>query len=130
MRNPLIKWIVYASKYPGQGFISHSWIGLLLCATYAMYGLTTLALVFAALPGLVSALTIPEVSDAAPVALKPRTTTQLTTAQIDSYAPYTQLARAAYCPSGIATWKCGGAFKDLFRPSHNIDQLISFLYAI
>jgi hypothetical protein len=35
--------------------------------------------------------------------------TPLSAAAIAGYAPYTELARAAYCPTDIATWACGGA---------------------
>ncbi|KIY53141.1 alpha/beta-hydrolase [Fistulina hepatica ATCC 64428] len=46
---------------------------------------------------------------AAPVVeLNPRSTTALTTAQVEAWAPYTQFARATYCDiSTVATWSCG-----------------------
>ena len=41
--------------------------------------------------------------------LYPRTATQLTSSQLAAFAPYTQLARAAYCqPTKLTNWNCGG----------------------
>lgn len=64
----------------------------------------------------VSALVTPEVASVdaevvAPIStLEARATTRLSAAQISGYAPYTQLARAAYCaPKSIKAWNCGGA---------------------
>lgn len=38
-----------------------------------------------------------------------RTVTTLSGADISSYTPFTQFARAAYCdPTKIKTWTCGG----------------------
>lgn len=37
-----------------------------------------------------------------------RSVTTMTAAQLSALAPYTQLARAAYCPSSrISSWSCG-----------------------
>lgn len=37
-----------------------------------------------------------------------RSVTQLTAAQLSALAPYTEFARAAYCPSNIIQgWQCG-----------------------
>lgn len=37
----------------------------------------------------------------------------LSTVQLASFTPYTQFARAAYCPSSkITTWNCGGTPTD------------------
>lgn len=37
-------------------------------------------------------------------------TTALSATQLGSFAPFTQFARAAYCPSDkIMSWQCGGA---------------------
>ncbi|EMD39926.1 hypothetical protein CERSUDRAFT_112169 [Gelatoporia subvermispora B] len=47
-------------------------------------------------------------AEAAPIERRDGTTT-LTAAQLASFAPYTQFARAAYCTSGIPTWTCGDA---------------------
>jgi hypothetical protein len=48
---------------------------------------------------------------ASPSPVQRRSVTDLTTAQLDAYAPYTQLARAAYCsPDVLQGWKCGGKF--------------------
>jgi hypothetical protein len=42
--------------------------------------------------------------------LAKRQTTQLSASQLSSYAPYTELARAAYCaPTSITKWTCGEA---------------------
>lgn len=39
-----------------------------------------------------------------------RAATQLSSTQLSSYAPFTQLARAAYCASSkLTNWNCGGA---------------------
>lgn len=41
--------------------------------------------------------------------LFPRTVTILSNADISSYSPFTQFARAAYCgPERVKTWTCGG----------------------
>ncbi|KAJ3844688.1 Alpha/Beta hydrolase protein [Lentinula raphanica] len=45
---------------------------------------------------------------AAPSAMNRRTVTTLSTAQISSFAPFTQFARAAYC-DGFKDWTCGAA---------------------
>ena len=38
-----------------------------------------------------------------------RAATQLSSTQLSSYAPFTQLARAAYCASSkLTNWDCGG----------------------
>jgi len=37
-----------------------------------------------------------------------REVTSLTPEELGAQAPYTQFARAAYCPDGIANWGCGG----------------------
>jgi len=35
--------------------------------------------------------------------------TALSSAELASYTPYTQFARAAYCPTSVLNgWKCGG----------------------
>lgn len=50
------------------------------------------------------------VVEAAPE-LAARAVTTLSTATLAGYAPYTQLARAAYCPPAKVTgWACGGTF--------------------
>lgn len=52
-------------------------------------------------------------------ALHPRDATKLTPEQLASYAPYTQFARAAYCPSSkIDPWACGSTpLSDQFTTS-------------
>jgi len=40
--------------------------------------------------------------------LQARSVTTLSSAELASLAPFTQFARATYCPSGLSTWKCGG----------------------
>jgi hypothetical protein len=49
------------------------------------------------------------VPTAAPVPASRAGVTQLSAATIASYAPYTEFARAAYCPTAIASWGCGAA---------------------
>ena len=44
---------------------------------------------------------------AAPVHEEKRAVIPVSASTVSGFTPYTQLARAAYCP-GIATWKCGG----------------------
>ncbi|KAL6303473.1 alpha/beta-hydrolase [Sparassis latifolia] len=45
-----------------------------------------------------------------PAALERREVTTLTSSQLADFAPYTEFARAAYCPSDIVTgWQCGEA---------------------
>jgi hypothetical protein len=47
---------------------------------------------------------------AEPVELEKRAVTTLDAATIAGFAPYTQIARAAYCaPSKITNWNCGEA---------------------
>ncbi|KAE9395851.1 alpha/beta-hydrolase [Gymnopus androsaceus JB14] len=49
-------------------------------------------------------------TSAKPVNLKSRTTTAVSASELASFAPYTQFARAAYCPTDILqTWTCGEA---------------------
>lgn len=49
-------------------------------------------------------------ADARSFPLARRAVTQLTSAQVAAFAPYTEFARAAYCPSsGISDWSCGEA---------------------
>jgi len=50
------------------------------------------------------------VAHAAPTSLNERSVTTLSASDLASLAPYTQFARAAYCPSGLKTWTCGGVF--------------------
>jgi len=41
--------------------------------------------------------------------LVPRAVTALSSADISSFTPFTQFARAAYCdPAKVRTWTCGG----------------------
>ena len=41
--------------------------------------------------------------------LAPNVVTALSSAEISSYTPFTQFARAAYCdPPKVKTWTCGG----------------------
>jgi len=41
--------------------------------------------------------------------LVPSVVTALSSAEISSYTPFTQFARAAYCnPAKVRTWTCGG----------------------
>lgn len=43
--------------------------------------------------------------------LRKRSVTPLTASQLGSLAPFTQFARAAYCPiSELRSWNCGGLF--------------------
>ncbi|KAF9529413.1 alpha/beta-hydrolase [Crepidotus variabilis] len=44
-----------------------------------------------------------------PLDLLKRSETAVSAADLKSLAPYTQFARAAYCPAGISTWNCGAA---------------------
>jgi hypothetical protein len=47
---------------------------------------------------------------AAPTILQERSVTQLSAADISSLAPFTQFARAAYCPTNVLQgWNCGEA---------------------
>lgn len=49
-----------------------------------------------------------------------RAVTALSATQLQSFAPFTQFARAAYCPSSkITNWKCGQACDALpgFQPT-------------
>jgi hypothetical protein len=58
-----------------------------------------------------SALVAPtQLADQPAVDLEKRDVTTLSAATIAGFAPYTQLARAAYCaPSKITNWNCGEA---------------------
>ncbi|CAA7259111.1 unnamed protein product [Cyclocybe aegerita] len=56
-----------------------------------------------------SALGLVGVSYAAPTALQERAATALSSSELASFAPFTQFARAAYCPNGLKTWTCGAA---------------------
>lgn len=50
---------------------------------------------------------------AAAVQVNLQAITPLSSAQIDTFAPFTHFASAAYCdPSKTTTWTCGGAFID------------------
>ena len=45
-----------------------------------------------------------------------RAASQLSSTQLSSYAPFTQLARAAYCASSkLTNWNCGGMLLPLYR---------------
>ncbi|EPQ54752.1 alpha/beta-hydrolase, partial [Gloeophyllum trabeum ATCC 11539] len=57
----------------------------------------------AALSSLLGAFAAPAVHE-----LEDRSVTALSAAQLASFAPYTQLARATYCP-GVSNWQCGEA---------------------
>lgn len=46
------------------------------------------------------------------VQLQQRAVTPLSASELSSFAPFTQFARAAYCPtSRLVGWNCGGAIK-------------------
>jgi len=46
---------------------------------------------------------------AAPAILQERSVTQVSAADLGSLAPFTQFARATYCPTNILQgWNCGG----------------------
>ncbi|KAK7690030.1 hypothetical protein QCA50_006674 [Cerrena zonata] len=68
------------------------------------------------------AFAVPRAPIPVPVEVEVRadTVTTLTSTQLASYAPYTQFARAAYCPSSkISNWGCGEACKAIpgFQPT-------------
>jgi hypothetical protein len=45
-----------------------------------------------------------------------RTTTALSSQDFDAFTPFTQFARAAYCPTAkIMNWSCGGAYLAMLR---------------
>jgi hypothetical protein len=97
-----------------------------------MYGLAKFSLLLVAFSGAALALVAterpapvtPAVEAAAPVALEARATSQLSVAQINGYAPYTQLARAAYCsPAKITGWKCGRKYISTMSTSTKIDRI-------
>ena len=55
------------------------------------------------------AMPLPEVSEVAERDLEARSVTLLSAASISNFTPFTQFARAAYCPqSKVKTWNCGG----------------------
>lgn len=76
------------------------WSSVDLQVTEAMYSLTALFVLIGASRVLAS-----------PVKLEARAVTALSVSELNSYSPYTQFARAAYCEVTTA-WNCGGAFLD------------------
>ncbi|KAJ3506601.1 hypothetical protein NLJ89_g6780 [Agrocybe chaxingu] len=46
---------------------------------------------------------------AVPTALQERAVTALSSSDLAGFAPFTQFARAAYCPDALKTWTCGAA---------------------
>ncbi|KAF8633293.1 hypothetical protein AX17_004468 [Amanita inopinata Kibby_2008] len=56
---------------------------------------------------------------AVPAPLRTRSETALSPSQLSDLAPFTQFARAAYCPTGLNDWTCGGACDALsgFQPT-------------
>ena len=70
------------------------------------------------LASLAYAIAVPR--DSAEVEARATAVTTLSAAQLAAYTPYTQLARAAYCPSSkIKNWGCGGVYFSLIRFSIN-----------
>jgi hypothetical protein len=56
-----------------------------------------------------AALLLP--TNALPTAFRPRSINKLSTNQFSAFAPFTEFARAAYCPTAkIMKWTCGGQF--------------------
>lgn len=61
---------------------------------------------------------------AAPVVqLEKRTVTPLSSSDLSSLAPFTQFARAAYCPDGLKDWTCGGASRTRLAPWRILSRL-------
>ena len=55
--------------------------------------------------------------------LVPRAVTALSIADISSYSPFTQFARAGYCdPAKVRTWTCGGEYSLVFDPALGFDE--------
>lgn len=51
-----------------------------------------------------------------------RAVTALSSADISSYTPFTQFARAAYCdPAKVKTWTCGGGSSVALDPALDFD---------
>lgn len=49
--------------------------------------------------------------NAAPATLQGRSVTPLSASELNSLAPFTQFARAAYCPTNVLqSWSCGRVF--------------------
>jgi hypothetical protein len=61
---------------------------------------------------LVLAAVVASVIAAPAVQLQQRDATPVSASELASFAPFTQFARAAYCPtSRLQGWACGGALK-------------------
>lgn len=85
-------------------------------STFFPITLLAAALFFAS----VGAIPLPEVSEVAERDLETRSVTLLSAASISNFTPFTQFARAGYCPqSKVKTWSCGGACNAIpgFQPT-------------